>query len=179
VGIRAAALIRNALVVAMFAALAVSCGSSTQFPKRTTATTLPEPSPFSRDDLVAGNRGLFDASKAEIEATLRSQAGAKLIALSFDSASNEVRALYAYRRRSSVSESHRDAFAWSVARTLSQSFWFPELVGSMREHAADPALLPRLRITIDRKVYVCSPAAQTAMAEKTLGIADWVRQCAR
>jgi hypothetical protein len=147
------------------------------YPSGRTTTTVPQPGAFSHDDYVAGNRALFDTDKTQIESSLRAQADPKLNAFAFDAASNEVRAGFAYAEPSTVSDSRRDAFAWSVAKTLSQSFWFPEIVSSIRAQGGDPSSLPGLRITLDRKLYRCQSSVQIAMADKGVALADWVRRC--
>jgi len=142
----------------------------------TTATTIPTPGVYTRGDAVAGNRALFDLDRTQIEASLQAT-DPRLTAFTFDSNADEVRATFVHAKPTAVSQSDRDLFAWNTAKTLSQSFWFPELVAHARSQHIDPDWLPGLRIVVDQTVYSCSASVEIAMADKGVPLSNWIRSC--
>jgi hypothetical protein len=169
---------------------AVSTTSTTVTTTTVTKTTTPARSggvttttasellgPFTEADAEAGNQALFDDDRAALEATFRAQPDPKLTALSYNAHANTVSVVFAYTDRSRPSRSRYDDFAWQTAQTISDSFWFPELVKTFPSHHADPAWLPRLRIQLDRVVYLCPALVQIAVAARRIAQHDWLARC--
>jgi hypothetical protein len=143
-----------------------------------TAATLPAGGEgYTEEEIAAGNQAFFDDARAALEATFRAQPDPKLTALSFDVPLNEVIVAFVYRDRTGIHRSRDDGFAWQTAQTLSDSFWFPELVQTFPSHHADPAWLPQLRIQIDDVVYQCPALVQIAVAARHFTQRDWLARC--
>ena len=148
----------------------------------TTTVTITEPSSvggggYTEAEIAAGNQALFDDARAALETTFRAQPDPKLTALAFRLPVNEVIVAFVYNDRAGLHRSRDDGFAWQTAQTLSDSFWFPELVQTFPSHHADPAWLPQLRIQIDDVVYQCPALVQIAVAAHRITQRDWLARC--
>jgi hypothetical protein len=144
----------------------------------TTTTTLPAPGAIDESDAIAGNKGLFDADRTQIEASLRVQSDPKLTAFSFDTTTNTVSAAFAYEHPAPANRARYDAFAWSVAKNLADTFWSTELVQAIEGQHVNPAWLPKLHIQLDDVSYACASAVQIAVGAHTISQHDWLRRCA-
>jgi len=144
----------------------------------TTTTTTPSPGAIGESDAIAGNKGLFDADHTQIEATLRAQSDPKLTAFAFDATTNTISVAFAYQHPAPANQSRYDAFAWGVAQNLADTFWSAELVQAIQSQHIDPAWLPKLRIQLDKVVYVCPSVVQIAVGAHGISQHDWVLKCA-
>jgi hypothetical protein len=144
----------------------------------TTTTTLPAPGAIDESDAIAGNKGLFDADRTQIEASLRVQSDPKLTAFSFDTTTNTVSAAFAYEHPAPANRARYDAFAWSVAKNLADTFWSTELVQAIEGQHVNPAWLAKLHIQLDDVSYACASAVQIAVGAHTISQHDWLRRCA-
>ena len=140
-------------------------------------TSLPDIGAIGVADAIAGNKGLFDYERKQLESTLRLQRDPKLKALSFDDQANVIRVAFVYAHPERESRPLYDDFAWETARTLANSFWLPELVTTLQTHNGKPDWLPRLHIDLDDVSYVCPAAAQIKMAKAGVGREDWLADC--
>jgi hypothetical protein len=181
-----------ALLVAV-ALLAVGCGGQ-PFPgaARTTAppatggnpttagtTTVPPTlGPGSESDAAAGNQALFNDNRAQLEAALRAQPDPKLTGFSFKTQTNMISAVFGYEHPAQESRTRYDSFAWHVGQTLSDSFWFPQLVQSLQSQHIDVGFLPTLRVQLDSVSYQCPAAVEIAVDAHRISQHDWLHKCA-
>jgi hypothetical protein len=181
-----------ALLVAV-ALLAVGCGgqpfpraASTTAPPATggnpttagTTTVPPTLGPGSESDAAAGNQALFNDNRAQLEAALRAQPDPKLTGFSFNTQTNMISAVFGYEHPAQESRSRYDSFAWHVGQTLSDSFWFPQLVQSLQSQHIDVAFLPTLRVQLDSVSYQCPAAVEIAVDAHRISQHDWLHKCA-
>jgi hypothetical protein len=106
------------------------------------------------------------------------QSDPKLTAFSFDTTTNTVSASFAYEHPPPANRARYDAFAWSVAKNLADTFWSTELVQAIEGQHVNPAWLPKLHIQLDDVSYACASAVQIAVGAHTISQHDWLRKCA-
>jgi hypothetical protein len=145
----------------------------------TTTTVPPTLGPISQSDAAAGNRAVFLANYRQLETALRSQRDPALSAFSFDGPTNTLSAEFVFEHPARESRAEYDAFAWHVGQVLSDTFWFPQLVQSLQsQHEDAAALLPKLRIRLDRISYQCPAAVEIAVDARRISQHDWLAKCA-
>jgi hypothetical protein len=184
--------VRRALIGLLLLLGAMGCGgqewtrassppsTSTNRTTTSTATSTTAPGdlgPVTESEIAGANQGLFDSDRAGLEVTLRAQPGLKLTGLSFSQQTNTVSVEFTHTGRAVLSLARYDDYAWQTAQTLSDSFWFPELVATFPSHHADPKWLPKLRIQIDRVVYVCPASVEIAVSARRIAQPDWLSGC--
>ena len=140
-------------------------------------TSLPDIGSIGVADAIAGNKGLFDYERKQLESTLRLQRDPTLKAFSFDDQTNVIRVAFAYAHPERESRPLYDDFAWQTGRTLANAFWLPELVTTLQSHHGRPEFLPRLHIDLDDVSYVCPAAVQITMARSGVGREHWLADC--
>lgn len=141
-------------------------------------TSPPTLGPIGESDAIGGNKGLFDADRAALEATLRAQPDPKLTGFSFSTVTNTISVAFAYQHPAQEGRPVYAAFAWHVGQALSDTFWSRELVEAVKGQHADPAWLPKLRIQLDDISFLCPAAVQIAVAVHGISQHDWLQRCA-